>query len=116
MVSRRPGGGVDVAVQVHGVGRHPRQRRVSQDEHRAGVADGRCVLLVESRQGEFFARVEVVVAEDEQAFARAAGEVELQSAVFPPGVGMGDVAQADDRVAGSDTGGATRRGALDSCA
>ena len=34
------------------------------------------------------------------AFARAAGEVALQSAVFSPGVGMGDVAQADDRVAG----------------
>ena len=89
-------------MQVHGVGRHPPQGRVGQDEHRTGVADGCRVLLVESRQGEFFARVEVVVAEDEQAFSRAAGEVEPQSAVVPPGVGMGDVAQADDRVAGSD--------------
>ena len=48
--------------------------RVSQ----AGVADSCRVLLVESRQGQFVTRVEVVVAEDEHAFARAAGEVELQ--------------------------------------
>ena len=80
-----------MAVEVYGIGRHPPQGRVSQGEHGARVADGRRVLLVESRQGEFFARVEVVVAEDEQTFARAAGEVGLQSAVFPPGVGMGDI-------------------------
>ena len=78
MVPGRRRRAVDLAVEVHGVGRHPLQGRVRQEEHRAGVADSCRVLLVESRHGQFFTRVEVVVAEDEHAFARAAGEVELQ--------------------------------------
>ena len=58
----------------------------------------------------------VVVAEDEHAFARAAGEVELQSAVFSPGVGMGDIAQADDRVAGPNPAAPLGEEAPGSCA
>ena len=42
-----------------------------------------------------------MIAEDQEPLARALGHVEHQ-AIVPPGIRMGDVAEADDGVVGAD--------------
>ena len=95
VTSGRPSPTVQVAVDVHGVLRHPPQRYVGEDEQRVGVADGCRVLLVEAGGRQFRARVDVVVPGDQQPLTRPAGDVQPQSAVVVPSVDVGDVAEAD---------------------
>ena len=102
LASGRPSSAVQVAVDVHRVRRHPPQRHVGEEEQRVGVADGCRVLLVEAGGRQFRARVDVVVPENQRPLARAAGDVQPQSAVVVPSVEVGDIAEADDRVAGAD--------------
>ena len=97
----RPVGGfaaVQVAVDVYRGRRHPPQRQMAQRERRVRRAQRGYVLLGESGVVQGLG-VEVMVAEDEQALAGAAAYVEHQAPIAP-GVRVGDVAQADDGVAG----------------
>ena len=92
---------VQVAVDVHGVRRHRAQGRVGEDDDRVGVADGRGVLPVETGGRQLRAGEEIVVPEDEHPRAGAVGDVEPKPAVVAPGIGVCDVAQTDDGLAGA---------------
>ena len=96
----RPGSPVQVTVDVDGPGRYLQQRNVRQHQRRIGGAQRGPAGLVETSSTQC-RNVAVVIAEDQESLARAFGQVEHE-AVVAPGIRMGDVAEADDGVAGVD--------------